>query len=101
MPVAVYNFGVGGSPEQNGSVWIRGVLRSVGHVAKRFGVSRQTVIRWYDDGELPGLNMSPHSAKSKKRLLRFSDDDIERLAERRRRREIIDVARENMSSRKK
>jgi len=44
----------------------------------------QTVIRYYDAGELVGADMSPVSERSRKRrLLRFQDSDVDRLEERR------------------
>lgn len=57
-------------------------MRSVSQVAKRFGVSSKTVLRWVDEGFLPGRNLSPNP-HSKKRLLRFYDDDVDRLEEKR------------------
>jgi hypothetical protein len=47
----------------------------------------QTVIRYYDSGELIGVDLSPVSEKRRKRrLLRFQDDAIDRLEEQRARR---------------
>ena len=77
-------------------------MRSVGQVAKRFGVSAQTVVRWYDCGDLIGVDMSPNIQRSKKRLLRFFDDDLDRFAEKRARQAVIaELMGKHPSSRKK
>jgi transposase len=75
-------------------------MRTIAHVARRFSVSTKTVLRWVDAGELTPLDLTPAVDKSKKRLLRFYDDDLDRLEERRlRRAAIAEAAREKTSSR--
>jgi len=62
----------------------RGPWRTPRYVARRLGVSVQTVLRYYDSGELAGTDLSPvPKTLRKRRLLRFQDEEIDRLEERR------------------
>jgi predicted site-specific integrase-resolvase len=44
------------------------------HVGKLFGVTRQTVINWCEDGTMPAVNVARASATRKR--WRMSDEDI-------------------------
>jgi len=65
-------------------------------VARRLGVSASTVDDYFDSGELAGADMSPKpkpGQKSRRRMLRFLDDDVERFEEKRRRDEALQQSR--------
>jgi predicted site-specific integrase-resolvase len=81
-----------GTPDQKPKP-VRGPWRTPRQVARRLGVSVQTVIRYFEMGELPATDLSPVPLKRRKRrLLRFQDDDVERLEERRARAAGIQAA---------
>lgn len=60
-------------------------------VARRFGVSRTTVIEWCDSGLMPAVNVASSSASS--RRWRMSEYDIEVFEERRQNNSRIEVSR--------
>jgi hypothetical protein len=51
-------------------------LRTPGETALRLSVSSDTVIRYYDSGELKGVDMAPDEAIGHRRMPRFRDEDI-------------------------
>ena len=90
-------------PAQEKAQPIRGVLKTVAQVARRLGVSKSTVVGYYDAGLLQGADMSNPARRSAKRrsprrALRFREDDIERFEEMRFRRNRIEL---NSSAREK
>lgn len=50
-------------------------------VARLYGVTKQTVIGWCEDGTMPAVNVARASAKRKR--WRMSEDDIEEFNRRR------------------
>ena len=78
-----------GPPEEKSRAWIAGPLRTPKQVARRLGVSTQTVIRYFDSGELRGADLAPSEKakrvrkRAKKRMPRFRDDDVDRFEEKR------------------
>jgi predicted site-specific integrase-resolvase len=79
---------VAASPEEKPSRTIQSPLRTPEQVGRRLGVSRDVVVVYYETGELPGMDMSPHP-NTGNRMLRFFDDDVDRLIEKRRSRAIV------------
>ncbi len=54
---------------------------SPAHVGKLFGVTKQTVINWCEDGTMPAVNVARATATRKR--WRMSPDDIEAFEQRR------------------
>jgi hypothetical protein len=75
----VYNFRVPGPPQKKPQP-ISGDPRITRlQAARRFNVSADTITSWWEEGRLRGVDLN--AGKKKKRDLRFSDDDIDKLKE--------------------
>ena len=89
---------------------VRGPLRTPSQVARRLGVSRDTVMEYYDSRELEGGDFTPRhtlervrrGARAPKRIIRFRDEQVDAFEENRfRAAEIAAARRDQRESTKK